>query len=179
MAQSNCNIILVILLIIAIIFIIYYVNKNNNKPIPNEGSLPDDMFDSSNQNHGHIDNLISQYESTDSGVSDKSDGSEFIHRGKKYRKRSQKEEIDDLFDIEKMMPQEFESDWFDIEPLQTTKKIKGSNLIHPKVHMGESSGTLKNPTHDIRGDIPNPKIKVSPWGNSTIDPDEYGNGLCR
>lgn len=26
--------------------------------------------------------------------------------------------------------------------------------------------SLKNPTYDIRGNIPNPKFAVSPWGNS-------------
>ncbi len=43
---------------------------------------------------------------------------------------------------------------FDVEPLMGTKKIKGTHLIHPKVHMGVNTiqNSLKNGTHDIRGD---------------------------
>ena len=40
------------------------------------------------------------------------------------------------------------------------------------------SGSLRNGTHDIRGDIVNPKIPVSPWGNSTIEPDTNIKGIC-
>lgn len=109
----------------------------------------------------------------------KYDTRDFSYKKKKFTKRTQ-QDIEDLFDVDKMLPQEIENDWFDTEPLQTTKKIKSSSLIHPKVHMGVNTvgSSLKNGSLDIRGDIPNPKINVSPFNNSTIEPDTNIRGLC-
>ena len=111
---------------------------------------------------------------------DDCDPRDFVYKKKKFTKRTP-DDIKDLFDIDKMMPQETENNWFDIEPLQNTKKIKGTQFIHPKVHMGVDTvgGSLKNPSLDIRGDIPNPIMNVSPWNNSTIQPDTNLKGLCQ
>lgn len=107
-----------------------------------------------------------------------SDSKNFTYKKQNFTKRTPSD-IADLYDVKKMLPQEVE-DWFDTEPLMTTKKIKGTQLIHPKVQMGINtvSGSLRNGTHDIRGDIINPKIPVSPWGNSTIEPDTNLKGVC-
>ena len=111
--------------------------------------------------------------------SDEYDERDFSYKKQKFTKRTP-EDVKDLFDVNKMLPQEIEEDWFDTEPLLTTKKIKGTHLIHPKVHMGVNtiSSSLRNGTHDIRGDIANPKIPVSAWGNSTIEPDTNLKGIC-
>lgn len=112
-------------------------------------------------------------------VDDEDDPRNFSFRRKAFTLRTP-DDVKELFDINKMLPQEIEEDWFDVEPLQTTKKIKGTHLIHPKVHMGVNTvgSSLRNATHDIRGDIPNPKINVSPWNNSTIEPDTNIKGIC-
>ncbi|AEX61516.1 hypothetical protein [Acanthamoeba polyphaga mimivirus] len=103
----------------------------------------------------------------------------FDYKKHKFTKRTP-DDINDLFDVNKMLPQETEDGWFDVVPQQCTKKIKGTHLIHPKVHMGINTigSSLKNGSHDIRGDIPNPKINVSLWNNSTIDPDTNIKGFC-
>jgi hypothetical protein len=107
------------------------------------------------------------------------DNRDFVHKRQKYSKRMPSD-IKDQFDVNKMLPNEIEQDWFDVEPLLTTKKIKGTHLLHPKVHMGVNTvgSSLRNGTHDLRGDIPNPKIYVSPWLNSTIEPDTNIKGIC-
>jgi len=107
------------------------------------------------------------------------DPRDFTYKKNKFTKRTYKD-IDDQFDVEAVLPQEIEQDWFDITPLQTTQKIKGTHLIHPKVHMGVNTvaSTLRNGTHDIRGDIVNPKLNVGPWMQSTIEPDTNIKGLC-
>lgn len=110
---------------------------------------------------------------------DEYDPRDFSYKKKKFSKRTP-EDVAELFDINQMLPQEVEEDWFDVEPLLTTKKIKGTHLIHPKVHMGVNTvgSSLKNGSLDYRGDIPNPKIWVSPWNNSTIEPDTNIKGIC-
>jgi hypothetical protein len=107
------------------------------------------------------------------------DQRDFSYKKKKFSKRTPND-IKDLFDVDKMLPQEIEQDWFDVDTLQGAKKIKGTHLIHPKVHMGNNTvgSSLRNATHDIRGDIPNPKISVSPWNNTTIEADINLKGLC-
>lgn len=112
-------------------------------------------------------------------VDDENDPRNFSYKKKAFTLRTP-DDVKELFDINKMLPQEIEEDWFDVEPLQTTKKIRGTHLIHPKVHMGVNTvgSSLRNATHDIRGDIPNPKLIVSPWNNSTIEPDTNIKGIC-
>ena len=110
--------------------------------------------------------------------SDECDERNFTFKKKQFTKRTP-EDIADLFDVDQMLPQENE-DWFDTLHLQDAKRIKGTHFIHPKVHMGVNtiSGSMRNGTHDIRGDVPNPQIKVSIWGQSTINPDTNSKGLC-
>ena len=38
--------------------------------------------------------------------------------------------------------------------------------------------SLKNATWDLRGTIANPKYSVSPWNNSTYEPDYNLKALC-
>lgn len=78
------------------------------------------------------------------------------------------------------LPKAQRGDWFDTQPLQTTKQIRGTHLIHPKVWHGVNTvgGSLRNASHDIRGNEPVPKVNVSPWLNSTIDPDTNIMGVC-
>jgi hypothetical protein len=125
---------------------------------------------------------IAQIQSqSDSDIDDSADddANNFVYRKRQYTKRTP-EDIKDQFNSQAMLPQEIEDTWFDVEPLLTTKRIQGTQLIHPKVHMGINTvgSTLRNGTHDLRGDIPNPKINVSPWNNSTIEPDTNIKGIC-
>jgi len=77
-------------------------------------------------------------------------------------------------------------DWFSTQP-QMSNQLSGQNYMSipnvqsmPKYSMSSygaslgalaTTGTSKNSTHDIRGDVHNPKTIVSPWMNSTIEPD--------
>lgn len=138
-------------------------------------------FDQNGQFDGYLQKKQLNMDKTEMPYSDDvSDDRSFVHKKKCFSRRTP-EDINDLFDINKMMPQEIENGWFDVEPLQSTKKIRGTHMIHPKVHMGINTvgNSMRNATHDIRGDIPNPKIPVSPFNNSTIEPDTNIRGLCQ
>ena len=104
---------------------------------------------------------------------------EFEHKKKKYVKRS-RDDIDKQFDINELLPQDFEDDFFDIEPLQA-RRMDDSNLIHPMKHMGTDSrgASMKNASRDLRGGIPIPKQEVGPFLQSNIDPDTNIRPLCR
>ena len=107
------------------------------------------------------------------------DPRDFHYKKNKFTKRTP-DDIKDLFDVNKMLPQETEDDWFDDIHMKTAKHINNTHMIHPKKHIGIDTigSSHKCSIRDIRGDIPNPKISVSPWNNSTIEPDVYARGLC-
>jgi hypothetical protein len=70
-----------------------------------------------------------------------------------------------------------EKDWFeDVTPT----KIKNRHLIniYRPVGVNTISTSLKNPSLDIRGAPANPKTVVSPFLNSSIEPDHNIKGLC-
>jgi hypothetical protein len=182
-----------IIIIIIIISIIYFLNKNDVQPlngplenyqntnyeqerINNGSNIENDILDEFSNTVTASDPMMKPYKNIDDNL--ESDPREFVYKKKKFIKRTP-DDVKDLFDIEKMLPQEIEDDWFDVEPLRTTKRIKG-NLLHPKYLIGVDTirSSKKNSTHDIRGDIPTPKICISPWNNSTIEPDNNIRGLC-
>lgn len=64
------------------------------------------------------------------------------------------------------------SDWSAANP-SGLGQLSGQNFLSAGVHMGVNSisGSKKNASHDLRQSIPNPKIAVSPWLNSSIEPE--------
>lgn len=69
-----------------------------------------------------------------------------------------------------------ENDWFDIIPVEQINKndfipnkIIGINTIYDR---------LGSRNVDIRGEFPMPKFIVSPWLQSTIEPDPNVKSLC-
>jgi len=62
--------------------------------------------------------------------------------------------------------------WFDTPSVGI--KVEDANLLGDaidKVGIDTIGQTLKNASWDLRGSIPCPKFVVSPWSNSTIEPD--------
>lgn len=57
--------------------------------------------------------------------------------------------------------------------------LKGQNLLQPGYHFGINTvgQTLRNANYDVRSDPPNPRTAVSPFLNSTIEPDVYRRQL--
>lgn len=84
----------------------------------------------------------------------------------------------DMYDPMNLLPQEKHDDWFEVidEPVA----LKNRHLISLQQPLGiDTIGqSLKNATHDIRGNPPNPKMVVSPWNQSSIEPDFNLKPLC-
>lgn len=69
--------------------------------------------------------------------------------------------------------------WFETPDIGT--RIEDANLLSDaimKVGVDTVGQTRKNPSYDIRGTIPCPKFAVSPWNNSTYEPDINIKPLC-
>jgi hypothetical protein len=77
----------------------------------------------------------------------------------------------DKFNAEALLPKELAGEYFD-DPYESTS-VKNTHLINTSRPIGVNTiqTTLKNPSHDIRGSPPNPKYAISPWMNSSYEPD--------
>lgn len=78
---------------------------------------------------------------------------------------------EDLFDVDKYLPQEVNDDWFEVQPEPVS--VKNRHLINVTKPIGINTiGTsLRNASYDIRGTPACPKFVVSPWLQSAIEPD--------
>ena len=78
--------------------------------------------------------------------------------------------VKDKFDSSALLPREKNSEWFD-DPFEQVAS-KSPHLINIYRPIGvESIQTTKARSHDIREVPPNPKYPVSPFGNSSWEPD--------
>jgi hypothetical protein len=77
----------------------------------------------------------------------------------------------DKFDASALMPVESGMDWFDDPYEETTVKNSSLINIYRPVGVNTVQTSLKNPSHDLRGTEPNPKYPVSPWMQSSYEPD--------
>lgn len=78
------------------------------------------------------------------------------------------------------LPQELNQNWFD-KDFNKVKEIDQDTLIDVSQYssgMDTVGQTLKNPSYDIRGNIPNPKNIISPFLNSSIEPDNNIKSWC-
>jgi hypothetical protein len=71
-----------------------------------------------------------------------------------------------------LLPTKSDQKWF--ENPDVGIKIEDANLLSDavqKVGVDTVGQTRKNPSYDIRGTVPCPKFQISPWNNSTTEPD--------
>ncbi len=95
----------------------------------------------------------------------------FKSKGRATCGSNQNCEPEDLFDVDKYLPQEVNDDWFEVQPEPIS--VKNRHLINITKPIGVNTiGTsLRNASYDIRGTPANPKFVVSPWLGSSIEPD--------
>jgi hypothetical protein len=78
-----------------------------------------------------------------------------------------------------LLPTEKNADWFQV-PNEKFNLLQAVDLEIPEIKIGiDTVGqSRKNATYDLRSAPPNPKFVVSPWQNSTIEPDYNTKPLC-
>lgn len=78
------------------------------------------------------------------------------------------------YDSAQYLPKEVNDEWFETDFTQAKYNLNDDKLINTNryiIGVNTVGQSLKNPSYDIRGTIPNPKYTVSPWLNSTYEPD--------
>jgi hypothetical protein len=85
------------------------------------------------------------------------------------------------YNAKDFLPKEINDKWFDTDFSQAKYNINDDKLINTEryvIGINTVGQSLKNASYDIRGTIPNPKFSVSPWNNSTYEPDFNLKSLC-
>jgi hypothetical protein len=85
------------------------------------------------------------------------------------------------YDAKDFLPKEINNKWFDTDFSQAKFNVNDDKLINTEryvIGINTVGQSLKNASYDIRGTIPNPKFSVSPWNNSTYEPDSNLKPLC-
>ena len=85
------------------------------------------------------------------------------------------------YDSTSYLPKEVNDEWFDTDFSQAKNKVGSDKLINTDkyiVGVDTVGQSLKNASYDLRGTVANPKYNVSPWLNSTYEPDYNIKPLC-
>jgi len=71
-----------------------------------------------------------------------------------------------------LLPADPNSKWAQVNP-QGAGDIAGKNYLNAGALIGVNTvgQSLRNASHDLRSEPANPQVSVSPWFNSTIEPD--------
>ena len=71
---------------------------------------------------------------------------------------------------------EIGASWAAVNPVGA-EDLKGQNFLqagyHSNINVVGIAQTNRNPSYDIRTELPNPQSKVGPFLNTTIDPDPF------
>jgi hypothetical protein len=78
---------------------------------------------------------------------------------------------EELFDAQKYLPQEVNDDWFELVPEAISVKNRHLINITKPIGVNTIGSSKKNASHDLRGAPSCPKFVVSPFLNSSIEPD--------
>ena len=77
-----------------------------------------------------------------------------------------------ILDAKDLLPHDKDSEWAKNSP-NTKGALGDKNLLNAGFHIGVNTvgQSLRNANRQIRSEPPNPQVKVSPWLQSTIEPD--------
>ena len=87
----------------------------------------------------------------------------------------------DNYNARDFLPREVNDEWFETDFSLAKYQLNDDKLINTEkyiIGINTVGQSLKNASWDIRGTIPNPKMIVSPWNNSTYEPDFNLKPLC-
>jgi hypothetical protein len=73
---------------------------------------------------------------------------------------------------QELLPSDPNSKWAQVNP-QSAGDIAGKNFLNAGSLIGVNTvgQSLRNASWDLRSEVPNPQVQVSPWSQSTISPD--------
>lgn len=96
-----------------------------------------------------------------------------VNLGKKV-----KQTPNDIYNLDNFLPKQVNEDWFDNVPEPISVKNRYLINVSKQVGVNTIGSSHKNASWDLRGEEYCPKFVVSPWMQSSIEPDTSLVGLC-
>lgn len=83
-----------------------------------------------------------------------------------------------VVDPRELLPRDENSEWAKLNPMGSGD-LQQVNLLEAGHHVGVNtvSSSLRNPNLQLRSEVPNPQMQVSPWNITTIEPDTNRRAL--
>ncbi len=78
----------------------------------------------------------------------------------------------DVLSSADLLPKDADSAWAQVAP-SGQGSLQDKNFLTAGFHVGINTvgQTLRNANYQLRSEPPNPQVKISPWNQTTIDPD--------
>jgi hypothetical protein len=78
----------------------------------------------------------------------------------------------DVLSSRDLLPASADSTWAQVVPAGQGA-LTDQNFLTAGHHVGMNTvgNSLRNPSYDLRSELPNPQVQVSPWMQTTIGPD--------
>lgn len=160
------------------------INNNNIFKDNNSRSMDNPINNNKDNNSTYMDNPLINY----SGINEVDIGADLNNAFEPpiENKQLTNDIIDfnkhniEKYNVKDYLPKEINKEWFDTD-FSNARNVNDDNLINPDrfiIGINTIGQSLKSPSWDIRGTIANPKYTVSPWGNSTYEPDYNLKSLC-
>ena len=92
--------------------------------------------------------------------------------------KATKQSAKDIYNLDNFLPKQVNEDWFDNVPEPISVKNRYLINISKQVGVNTVGSSHKNASWDLRGEVYCPKFVVSPWMQSSIEPDTSLVGLC-
>ena len=171
------RILVIIVVAVALLYLINYLTNGNYGKNLNETErfAEHQASDETNENENENNDLSAQPYSTDS------DSAPVLGDSVQQNNSVEPENVEsrssdcfpkDQLSPDELLPQDSSSLWAQVNP-DGQGQLSGRNFLQAGPHVGVNTvgQTLRNPNYGLRSEPPNPQVKVSPWQQSTIDPD--------
>ncbi len=166
--------VLMLILVVAVIYIVYQIYKNY---IKKEG------FENDNDNEKETDTIVENMENQDDNQ--EQDMSQQMMQQQMDEQEMMSNPVDrdmhnaqmmgmagDQLTAQDLLPQDKSSTWAQVNP-EGQGSLANQNFLQAGYHIGINTvgQTLRNANLQLRSEPPAPQVQVSPWLQSTIEPD--------
>lgn len=167
------NVFILVGIFVFVIIVSCLINYNSNM-------LENFEHENENENEEFVENM--KHEKHNEDVEDGEDNKEEEHKEPKVTEGMTGAPTDNIqpgcLPKDQLMPQELlpqdsvANQWSQVNP-QGAGSLMDKNLLQAGHHVGINTvgQTLRNANMQLRSDPPNPQVQVSPWIQSTINPD--------
>lgn len=190
-SKNMLRVLCIILLVVAVAYLLY-LTFTKQSAIPNAGAVTNENPDvmrrqkmmendmevkTSTPNHlSGMSNPVMQKMSSTSGTGITGEGNmDMMNANLNEQFSSDRVNTDfpkDTMNPEELLPKDNNSMWNQVNP-SGEGSLKDRNFLQSGFHIGINTvgQTLRNANLQLRSEPPCPQVKVSPWMNSTIEPD--------